>query len=61
MRVSSVFKNFKPVWKFHTSLKNSNQFKKIQTKEKNFKYNIYMYLYPILLVQSNYTLELEKV
>ena len=29
-----VFKNFKPVWKFHTSLKNLNQFKKIQTKEK---------------------------
>ena len=34
MTMRDVFKNFKPVWKFHTSLKNLNQFKKIQTKEK---------------------------
>ena len=32
--MSGVCKNFKPLWKFHTSLKNLNQFKKIQTKEK---------------------------
>ena len=28
------FKNFKPVWKFHTSLKNLSQFKKIKAKKK---------------------------
>ena len=35
MRMSGVFKNFKPVCKFHTSLKNLNQ-------RKNLNYNIYM-------------------
>ena len=45
MRMSGVLKNFKPFWKFHTSLKNLNQFKKIQTKQEIWT-TTYVWTYP---------------